>query len=117
MKRIVLVLALLSAAAAAQEQRQMEVNVGGPGPRREAPAARKVTPEQVKRGQQWMQAAEAQAKGLEGGMRAYALLQIGKSYAASDKKHALELLEDALSASRAIEDSPHTSPRMQTRTR
>lgn len=99
----------LAAASYGQEQRQMEVGVslnpgGGPppaSPRQAEP--RKMTREQMKRGRQWMEMAEAQAKGLDGGMRAYAELQIAKSYPPAEKAHALELLEDALTATRAIE--------------
>ena len=114
MKRVIIVATLLAGVALAQDQRQMEVNVGGPGPgpRREAPAPKKMTSEQLKRGHEWMAAAEAQAKGLEGGTRAYALLQVAKSLGPDQKAHALELLEDALTASKSIEDDD-----MSTRTR
>jgi hypothetical protein len=109
----------LAAVSYGQEQRQMEVNVGGPPPaaRREA-EPRKMTPEQMKRGRQWMELAEAQAKGLDGGMRAYALLQVAKSLPPAEKAHALELLEDALAATRAVEGddmsgAPQTRDRLQ----
>jgi hypothetical protein len=110
----------LAAVSYGQEQRTMEVNVGGPPPaaRREA-EPKKMTPEQMKRGRAWMESAEAQAKGLEGGMRAYALLQISRSYGPAQKAHALELLEDALGASRAIDThndldgGPQTRDRLQ----
>lgn len=81
----------------------MDVNVGTPGPARAA-APKQMTPEQMKRGRAWLELAEAQAKGLEGGMRAYALLQVAKALEPAQKKHAVELLEDALAASKAIED-------------
>ena len=108
----------LAAVSYGQEQRQMEVNVGGPPPaaRREA-EPRKMTPEQMKRGRQWMETAEAQAKGLDGGMRAYALLHVAKSLPPAEKAHALELLEDALTATRAIDDDEGAGGARQTRER
>jgi hypothetical protein len=113
MKKVAMVVVLLAAAVAgAQEQRTMEISAGMPGPARPAAPPKHMTPEQMKRGRAWMELAEAQAKGLEGGMRAYALLQVAKSLEPARKKHALELLEDALAASKAIEDDG-----MQTRSR
>ncbi len=103
MKRVAMVVLLLLAVAGAQEQRTMEVSAGTPGPARAA-TPKQMTPEQMKRGRAWMELAEAQAKGLEGGMRAYALLQVAKSLAPAQKPHTLELLEDALGASKSIED-------------
>jgi hypothetical protein len=111
MKRIAMVVVLLLAVAGAQEQRTMEISAGAPGPARAA-APKKMTPEQMKRGRAWMEMAEGRAKGLEGGVRAYALLQVAKALGPGEKKHALELLEDAMTASKAIEDDP-----MQTRSR
>ena len=111
MKRVAMMVALLAAMAGAQEQRTMEISAGMPGPARAA-APRLMTPEQMKRGRAWMELAEAQAKGLEGGIRAYALLQVAKALGPAQKAHALELLEDALTASRAMEEG-----QMQTRTR
>jgi len=103
MKRVAMMVALLAAMAGAQEQRTMEISAGMPGPARAA-APRLMTPEQMKRGRAWMELAEAQAKGLEGGIRAYALLQVAKALGPAQKAHALDLLEDALAASRAMED-------------
>src|SRR5437868_5000819 len=93
MTRNVMVVVLAAAAVSyGQEQRQMEMNIGGPPPggARREPEPRKMTPEQLKRGHAWMETAEAQAKGLEGGMRAYALLEIAKAYGVPQKAHALE---------------------------
>lgn len=111
MKRVAMVVVLLTAMAGAQEQRTMEISAGMPGPARAA-APRQMSPEQMKRGRAWMELAEGRALGLEGGMRAYALLQVAKALGPAQKAHALELLEDALAASRAIEDD-----QMRTRTR
>ena len=115
MKRMMLLLGLLASVACAQDQRQVQVNVGGPGgPGMQAPPDQKVTSEQAKRGRQWMQTAEAQAKGLQGGMRAYALLQVARTYAPADKPHAVELLEDALAATRGMDDdSNHMRAQLQ----
>ena len=111
MKRVATAVVLLAAVAAcAQEQRTMEISAGMPGPARAAAAPKQMTPEQMKRGRAWMELAEAQARGLEGGMRAYALLQVAKSLEAAQRKHAVELLEDALAASKAMDDD-----QMQTR--
>lgn len=111
MKRVAMAVVLLVVVAGAQEQRTMEISAGMPGPARAA-APRQMSPEQMKRGREWMELAEGRALGLEGGMRAYALLQVAKALGPAQKAHALELLEDALTASRAIEDD-----QMRTRTR
>ena len=116
MRKVIWAGLALAAASYGQEQRQMEMSVGGPppaSPRQAEP--RKMTPEQLKRGRQWMELAEAQAKGLDGGMRAYAELQIAKSLPASEKAHALELLEDALTATRAMEEDQGERGAQQTR--
>ncbi len=98
-------LAVLAAATLCYGQQQMQVQVGTrPGSSREAEPARKATPEQLERGRQMLQVAEVQAAGLEGGMRSYALLQVARAYQPTDKKKALALLEDALAATRAIDD-------------
>jgi hypothetical protein len=113
MKRVVICIFLLGVLASAQEQRTMEINAGAPGPARAAAAAPKqMTPEQMKRGRAWLELGEARAKGLEGGMRAYALLQVARTLEPAQKAHAVELLEDALAASKSIEDDD-----FQTRTR
>ncbi len=98
-------LAVLAAATLCYGQQQMQVQVGTrPGSSRQAEPARKATPEQLERGRQMLQVAEVQAAGLEGGMRSYALLQVARAYQPTDKKKALALLEDALAATRAIDD-------------
>jgi hypothetical protein len=72
----------------------------------------KSVPEDEKRGMQMLQMAEADAGGLEGGMRAWALWQVARGYERSDPKKALELLESALRASNTIEND-----KLETRTR
>ncbi len=78
-----------------------------------ASTAPKATPEQKKRGLELLQSAEAEAVGLEGGMRAYAFLQIARGYELSNKAKALDLLEDALTATRALQDDRSTRTRLQ----
>ncbi|MBZ5511462.1 MAG: hypothetical protein LAN70_09875 [Acidobacteriia bacterium] len=98
-------LAVLAAASLCYGQQQTQVEVGmRPGSSRQAEPARKATPEQLERGRQMLEVAEVQAAGLEGGMRSYALLQVARAYQPTDKKKALALLEDALAATRAIDD-------------
>jgi tetratricopeptide (TPR) repeat protein len=100
-----IVLAVLAAATLCYGQQQMQMEVGiRPGSSRPAEPAHKATPEQLERGRQMLQLAETQAAGLEGGMRSYALMQVARAYQATDKKKALALLEDALAATRAIDD-------------
>jgi len=100
-----LALAVLAAATLCHGQQQMQMEVGmRPGSSRDAEPAHKATPEQLERGRQMLQLAETQAAGLEGGMRSYALMQVARAYQPTDKKKALALLEDALAATRAIDD-------------
>lgn len=67
----------------------------------------KLTPDQVM-GNQILESAESQARGLEAPMRSYSLLQIAAAFAASDPEKARGLLQDAFSASLAIQDDPFT---------
>ena len=64
----------------------------------------KPTPEQMERGHQMLEAAEAQAAGLQGGMRAYAQFQVARAFESTDRKKALELLSSAFAATHAIDD-------------
>src|SRR3954462_8332134 len=69
--------------------------------------ATKITPEQRKRAMQLLDAADAQAHAMkDGGSRAFALLQLARVYRETDKKKAVESLQDALSAPRMMEDEP-----------
>jgi hypothetical protein len=67
----------------------------------------KLTPDQVM-GNQILESAESQARGLEASMRSYSLLQIAAAFAASDPAKARGLLQDAFSASLAIPDDSFT---------
>ncbi|HYG99883.1 MAG TPA: hypothetical protein VD837_12185 [Terriglobales bacterium] len=89
-----------------QERRDVQV-----GARQARHTPDKPTPEQQKRGMQMLSVAEADAGGLQGGMRAYALMQIARAYARTDKAKALELLEGAFTATREMDDDG----RLQTR--
>ena len=69
------------------------------------PAAKppKLTPDQIL-ANQTLETAESQARGLEPPMRSYGLLQIAVTFAASNPAKARGLLQDAFSASLAIQD-------------
>lgn len=84
-----------------QVQQQMEMGRQGAAAPQERP---KPSPEMQKRGYDLLQIAEAGASGLDGGMRAFAQLQVARAYELSDKKKALELLQNALLASRGVDD-------------
>jgi hypothetical protein len=53
-------------------------------------------------GMQFLKISEAEAGGLAGGMRAWALLQVARGYVRFDKTKAIELLEEALAATRNL---------------
>jgi hypothetical protein len=96
---------LLSLCGAAGAQvvvdQQVQMNHVGAAPEEGKP---KPTAEQLKRGRQMLETAEASANGMEGGMRAYALLQVAAAYGTTDKAKALELLDNALAATKAMDD-------------
>ncbi len=102
--RLVLTLFSLAALAFGQATAQRQMSVSESGPAFKPEPKPKPTAEHLERGRQMLETAEAQAMGLEGGMRAYGLLQIARAYQSSDRKKALKLLEDALTATRAIDD-------------
>lgn len=107
----VVAIALASATLLAQEpseqgqhvQRQMNVSAvsSAPGDRKSQP---KVTLEEEKLGTQLLQRAETEAAGLQGGMRAYALLQVARGYEQSDRPKAFGLLENAFIATRVVDE-------------
>lgn len=113
MKKIALVFlsgALLAGAAQAQEvvQRMEQVQSSGvtqSGRAKKAPA--KLTKEQQERAMQLLEGAEAGARALDPGSRAYSLMQIARVYQTSNKAKASELLEDAVSAAKLMaEENP-----------
>ena len=101
--RLIAATLLLGGMCAAQVVMDQQVQMSRTGPAEE-PNKPKPTPEQIQRGQQMLQTAEASAQGMEGGMRAYALLQVANAYARTDKKKAMQLLDDALAATKGMED-------------
>jgi len=74
--------------------------------------APKLTPDQIL-ANQTLESAESQARGLEAPMRSYSLLQIAEAFAASDPAKARGLLQDAFSASLAIQDDPFAKENLQ----
>jgi len=73
----------------------------------------KLTPDQVLAGQT-LEVAESQARGLDAPMRSYSLLQIAGAFTASNPEKARSLLQDAFSASLAIQDDDNMKREMQT---
>ncbi len=70
---------------------------------KDAAAKPKLTPDQLL-AKQTLEAMEGPSRGLEAPMRSYTLLQIGSAYAASNPAKARILLQDAFSASLAVQD-------------
>jgi hypothetical protein len=101
--RVFAAMLLLCGVGGAQVVVDQQVQVGRAG-QGDEPAKPKPTPEQLQRGRQMLETAEASANGMEGGMRAYALLQVAAGYASTDKKKALELLDNALAATKGMDD-------------
>ena len=62
---------------------------------------------------QTLESAESQARGLEAPMRSYSLLQIAEAFTASDPAKARGLLQDAFSASLAVQDDPFSRDNLQ----
>ena len=104
---------LLCGVCGAQVVVDQQVQVGRSGT--EEAAKPKPSAEQLKRGHEMLERAEASALGMERGMRAYALLQVAHAYATEDKKKAIELLDDALAATKAMDANESESrDRLQT---
>jgi tetratricopeptide (TPR) repeat protein len=61
-------------------------------------APKKLTKEQRERAMQLLEGAAAGARSLDPGSRAYALMQVAQVYQSFDKKKALELLDEAMTA-------------------
>lgn len=100
--RVFAAVLLIVGFAAAQKRTEQSVQIEAASGSR--PDAQKATPEQQKYGAQLLSIAEADAAGLEGGMRAYALLNVARGYERADKSKALKLLEDALTATRTMDE-------------
>ncbi len=103
MSKLLVLLVLCASFALAQTQIQMQQQSPG-GPRPAEPGKPKPSAQQMERGRKLLETAEAEAGGLQGGMRAYACLQLARAYVSSDKAKALELLESGMNAASAIDD-------------
>lgn len=102
MKRF-FIFVLLAASCFAQQQIQQQQQVQmGAGPGAAADNAPKLTPAELKANQakarDLLKVAEAEARGLDPGMRALTLSQIGDAYIGVDQKKAAALLHDAFTA-------------------
>ena len=108
-----LILACLSSAQSTMRIESQRSDRPGPAA---ADSPAKPTPEQLQRGRQMLEVAEAQASGLQAGMHAYALLEISRAYQDTNKSKAKRSLQDALTATRGMdEDALHTKRRLQER--
>jgi len=122
--KIVLVgLAVLSQIALAQQAANTRVKANAPvvtaatstsksDSKGAAIKAPKLTPDQVL-ANQTLESAESQSRGLEAPMRSYSLLQIAEAFVASDPVKARGLLQDAFSASLAIQDDAFAKETLQ----
>ncbi|HEV7673783.1 MAG TPA: hypothetical protein VGQ12_04560 [Candidatus Angelobacter sp.] len=72
----------------------------------------KLTPDQIL-AERTLEVAETQARGLDAPMRSYALLQIAGAFTSSHPEKARSLLQDAFSASLAIQDDDDMKREMQ----
>lgn len=77
-----------------QRQEQQQARPEGQA----ASEKKQLTAEQRQRAMQLLEGAEAGARSLDPGSRAYALMQVAKVYQSTDKKKALELLDEAMTA-------------------
>ncbi len=98
----VLAVLLVSSVGVAQQNAQITQRRQGAraeAPRREEP---KLTPEQRERAMQLLDGAAAGAAGLDSGSRAYSLIEVARVYQSIDKKKAVELLEQAMTAANEV---------------
>ena len=87
-------------------------NAGGKASAADSRKPAKLTPDQILAGRT-LEIAESQARGLDAPMRSYALLQIAGAFTASNPDKARSLLQDAFSASLAIQDDDDMKREMQ----
>jgi hypothetical protein len=98
----------------AQENVQTAKTSASPKPSVTAPATKPKLTEQQKRGQSLLESAETSAGGLETVSRIVAYTQIARVYQTSDKKKAVELLQQAYESLRSLQlDLPNKSQNMQ----
>jgi len=100
---LILAVFLISSIALTQEnqqvmQRQQRGQRGDAG----RPEANKISPEQQERAMQLLDGAAAGAAGLDSGSRAYSLIQVARVYRSTDKRKAVELLEQAMTAASEV---------------
>jgi tetratricopeptide (TPR) repeat protein len=100
---LILAVVIISSFALAQEN-QTVMQHQQRGQRGDAPKseAKKISPEQRERAMQLLDGAAAGAAGLDSGSRAYSLIQVARVYQATDKKKAVELLEQAMTAASEV---------------
>lgn len=101
--RILAVFVLVPLLAFAQADTQQQQIQARPSAAGEQPEKPKPSKEQLERGHQMLERAEASANGMEGGMRAYGLLQVANAYALTDKQKAMSLLDEALAATHVLD--------------
>jgi hypothetical protein len=103
-KALCLFLAVLIVSLVSLAQENTQVMQRQQGQRRDVtrPEAKKITPEQRERAMQLLDGAAAGASGLDSGSRAYSLIQVARVYQSTDKKKAVELLEQAMTAASQV---------------
>lgn len=113
---VVLMVAMMAPATIAQGQ---EVSVEQRGVRAQGTPAKKDSPkltkEQREQAMQMLDAAAAGARGMDAGSRAYALMQVARGYQGTDKKKAVELLDEAWTAARVVGQDDDRLKRVGTR--
>jgi len=102
---VALFLVLAFGTTFAQQQQQMEMQQQHTGPAESQPKkeAPKLTAEERKRAMKLLKQAEGQLGALEPASRALACVQLAQAWETQDRAHAIKLLEDAYTATRAIE--------------
>ena len=100
---LILAVFVISSFALAQQNNQvMERRQAPPGTAPQSETKKKISPEQRERAMQLLDGAAAGAAGLDSGSRAYTLLQVARVYQATDKKKAVELLEQAMTSASEV---------------
>jgi hypothetical protein len=114
MKRALLLLILATSCFAQQQMQQQQQVQMGTGPDA-APAETKLTPAEMKAAQakarDLLQLAESEARGLDPGMRALSLSQIGAAYVGVNPKKATALLHDAFTATTEMDPDQSSDKR------
>jgi tetratricopeptide (TPR) repeat protein len=116
---VVLLTGLLSLGCFAQQQSNINIDrMGGPGLREqgEKKSEPQISPQDRKRATALLESVEGPVRGMDGATQAQGLVLIAKAYSTTDKKKALSLLDDAMSAIRGAQFQ-FADERMKTRTR